>query len=185
MSEEDNTMEQSYNTTTASNYGYAMSSALQIRLDTNPILENIELFLRGKKIVLYQDDNGNIQSKHMSIGGSKANPLGIQSILNYVTSVFNSQVVQGNFTNEMFQDYIEELHIDFATIIVNNMYNWEIDENDIDVIIDFFTKLVIPFMSRLIGNKERDSYQNTIRTIESSRLETGGGKNANVFNNKG
>jgi hypothetical protein len=153
------------------NADYVTSSALKIRLDTNPILSQIELFLRGSQYIVVQDQYGRIKQQNMKTGQPKANQLGIQSILNYVTGVFNPQVVQGNFKEEMYQNYIMELNIDLATMIVNNCYTWEVREDDIDVICDFIMSMLQPFISRLIDNKERESYEKSLITHETSRTE--------------
>jgi hypothetical protein len=163
---------------TEMNRYYTAASALQIRLDTRQILDDIELFLRGARIVVEQDGKqGRITSRKVKVGDPKANDLGVQSIMNVVTAVINPQVVQGNFTEEQWQDYVYQFHMNFSTNIVNNSYNWEIDDDDIDLIIDFIMPLVEAFTSRLIENKERDSYGDTIKTIESNTLprqDTGG-----------
>jgi len=70
----------------------------------------------------------------------------------------------------MFDMYVEDVHVDLVCFLVNNCYNWEIDDDDIDVVVDFIMKLVIPFMTRLIDNKERESYDNTIKSIEHNRI---------------
>lgn len=164
------------------NIGYAAASALQIRLDTKPILDDIELFLRGARLIVEQDAKGQIKCKKVTIGTAKANDLGIQGILNLVTAIINPQVVQGNFTNDLWTDYVVNFHMNLATNIVNNCYNWKILDDDIDLIIDFIMPLVEAFTSRLIDNEERKSYAETIKTFESSSTREGktGGR---IFNN--
>lgn len=153
---------------------YLSATAIQIRLDTQKILDNIEYFLRGAKPSLKETPEG-IVTEYIQIGQPRANALGIQSILNYIGAVINPQVVQGNFNEKQYDLYIEEVHIEFCATVVNNCYNWEIDDDDIDLIIDFVMKLVIPFISRLIDNKERESYTDTIRSSESNVIQNKGG----------
>jgi hypothetical protein len=169
------------NTSTSANYGYNIASALQIRLDSRPILEDIELFLRGCKLIVHQDDKGNISTQNVLLGRAKANDLGIQSMLNYVSCLVNPQVVQGNFPSDaqghctMYEAFIEEIHIDLATQLVVNCYDWGVRDEDITVICDFITKLCIPFLTRLIDNKERESYDQTVKHIESNTMREGKG----------
>lgn len=165
-------VEQSYNTT-ASSAAYMQSNVLELRLETQKIVEDIELYLRGAKIVIERDDRGRYSSKSVSLGTRKANDLGIQGILTTVTAMMNAQVVQGNFMvasgkSEPYEAYIEEVNINLATNIVNNCCNWEVQDDDIDVIIDFIMSMLIPFMSRLINNEERRSYVGTIQHQQRS-----------------
>lgn len=147
------------------------NSALQIRLDTTPLLDKIEVFLRGSFFVMGQDQDGKPIKHEIKCGERKANDKGIQSIVNFVSSIINPHVVQGNFDKETYDSYICEVNTDIAVHIVTNCYVWEIDDNDIDVIIDFIMKLVIPFVSRLIDNKERESYISTLKTLETLTSE--------------
>ena len=176
----DQEIEQSLNSVTSNNSGYVSQGALAIRLETSKILEDIELFLRGCKLVVQQDEaTGEISTKRVSMGEQKANDLGVQAILNYISVIINPQVVQGNFPSDgkgmciMYDKYVEEVNIDLVILLVTNCYNWKIKDEDIEGIIDGIMKLVIPFMTRLIDNKERESYDNTIRHTESSNVREG------------
>lgn len=165
--------EESSDQTGMSNIGYESLSALQIRLDTQPVLENIETFLKGKRIMYSKDQTGHIIAKIEEIGEPKANREGIQSILTILSSILNSQVVQGNLDRATYEAYMENFHIDLATEIVTNCKKWGIKETDLNLIIDFVVNLVLPFMSRTINNEERNSYASTIKSFES-RSESGG-----------
>lgn len=164
---------------------YETASIMKLRLDTNPLLEKIELFLRGEKLVFLTDENGRTHKDTIPIGYinekketerraeglkpsyAKANEVGVQTILNHVTAICNPQVVQGNFNKEMYQNYVFETRIDIAKLLMVNLYEWEISPKDYEGIINFIMSLSKPFMSRLIDNKERDSYGGTFRTHET------------------
>jgi hypothetical protein len=163
----------SYNahSSAANNEYYNNTSALQIRLDTKQIIEDIELFLRGAKVVVLDDGQGNIVSKRVEMGHKKANDRGIQAILNYISMIINPQVVQGNFDKEFYEYFIQEKNIELVEMLTDNLYNWEVQEDDINPIVDTIMNMVIPFLSRCIGNKERDSYANTIKTVESNTIQ--------------
>lgn len=180
-------LESSYNTTTRNNLGYNSASALQIRLETSQIIENVELFLKGVKLIISQDEHGKIKSKNVKIGTAKANELGIQSILNWLQLILNPQVVQGNFPvdspshSSMYEDYIYYVRIDLTTAIITNCYNWEIIDEDMDLIIDSIMNAIEPFMTRLIDNKERDSYESTIKHLENNSVREGKGEGFKLF----
>lgn len=172
--------ESSLNTTTSLNKGYNVASALQVRLDSSQIIENVELFLRGTKLVVEQDPTTNkITTKRLPLGKAKANDIGVQSVLNWIQLILNPQIVQGNFPvdspahSTMYEDYIYYARIDFTEMLIINCYDWEICDNDINVIVDSIMNAVEPFMTRLIDNKERESYDSTLRHVETSSTKEG------------
>jgi len=165
---------QNNNTYTSNNQGYNQTSALMIRLDTQPILDQIEIFLRGGQIVPLETKEG-ISSQFINMGTPKCNDLGTQSLLSFLSATFNPQVVQGNFTSERYDSYIYDTHVNLITNIITNSEQWNIIDEDIDVICDFVMNLIIPFISRLIDNEERKGYADTIKTVESNTLQQKGG----------
>ncbi len=168
------------------NQGFNNATALQIRLDTKTLIEDIELFLKAEIIHFHQDDAGKITTSKSKIGTPKANARGIQGILALVSSFINSQTVQGNFDRQQYEQYVWDARVDLACNLTNNLYFWAIAEEDTDVIIDQIMNIVEPFISRLIDNKERDSYAETIKHSEVSTMQnkTGGGFPFGLFGGK-
>lgn len=160
--------QQTQNAVVTSNLDSVNANALRMRLDTNPLIERIEVFLRGSYNITVQNDQGLLVNQKVIVGEPKANDIGVQSIMNFVSSIINPHVVQGNFDREMYEEYIRETNINLACNTVCNCTKWGIDDSDLKPIIDFIMGLIIPFTSRLINNKERESYTNTIKTMESS-----------------
>ena len=181
-------LESSYNKTTNYNRDFGSAQALQLRLETSALIENIELFLRGAKLVVKQDEQtGKITTETVSLGMSKANDLGIQAILNYISVIINPQVVQGNFPSDKkghstaYEVYVEETNINLVSFLINNQYNWEINDDDLDPIIDGIMAIVIPFMTRLIDNLERESFKSTITHSETSTTPSNPNKGFSLF----
>lgn len=158
----------------AQNLYYTTHSVIQLRLDTEKVLSRIDLYIRGSTIAYQEDQTGKIVANKVSVGKPKANDEGVQSILSYVSAVINPQTVQGNFSPDEYYDYLTEVNIDLVYMLVNNCYTYKIREEDIEPICDFIMKIIIPFMSRLIQNKERESYANTIKHMESNTLQSKG-----------
>ena len=150
-------------------------SALSIRLDTRPLLDDVELWLRGSRIVTKNDEHGNIVYENIKFGKAKVNEIGIQSILGLASTVLNSQFVQGNWKEQRYEDFVAEFHDSLMWSTWINLYDWGIDENDYEGVVDHIMHCVIGFASRLINNKERDSYKDTVRTIETSQIRDRGG----------
>lgn len=157
-------------------------NVIHVRLDTSEILNRIELFLRGARLVVIENnETGRIESKRVELGKRKANDDGVQAILNWVSATVNPQTVQGNFPIERdgfspaYERYIEEYHIELTEFLITNCYTWEINDDEINGIIEFIMLLIQPFMSRLIDNKERESYNETLKSMESNVMRAKGG----------
>lgn len=156
-----------------SNQGYQDATALHYRLDTRPILEDLEAFLKGfylKPVV--NQVTGEYELRPVSSGSDgvitpKANSKGINSIMAFVSLKINSQCVQANFTSEQYNDYIDEVHEDLADMLMMNAPDWGIDESDYQIIVSSIMHIIIPFFTRPIDNKERDSYGASMQTRET------------------
>jgi hypothetical protein len=163
-------VEQSYNT--ANQMNMQQLSMLQIRLDTTRLLEDLEMFLKCERIETRVLENGEVEERRIDFGTPRANELGIQSILSKVQSILNSSIVQGNFTREQYEDYIYNFDVGLSSDVMGNRIKWGISLQDYDFILNEILDMVIPFMSRLIDNKERDSYTHTMKMIDSQRIQT-------------
>ena len=166
------TQEVSYNTTSSTNSNYNTPSVLQIRLDTQSIIEDCELFLRGAYIAYERDEKTGEVSKALKEDSKarKVNKEGVYSILNRLRMVVNPQVVQGNFPSDgkgisiMYQNYIYELRMSLTEMIIINARTWNVRDSDIELLVDGLMDLIEPFMTRLIDNMERDSYDTIKQT---------------------
>jgi len=151
----------------------ADASLIEIRLRTEPILKQIEVFLSGEKIETTLVNNQLIAYK-VKVGQPKANRQGITSILNWIANVLNSQVVQGNFYTDKsgfskeYEDFCYNFRIDFGDELMINLYKYGINEEDFMGIIDSIMNIIVPFMPRLKDNKERESYYKTLESKETS-----------------
>lgn len=167
---EDNISETSYNTSTGQD---GQMSALRTRLDTRPLVEDLEMYLSGTIITIVQTDAGYVQ-KRKQLSKPKANSAGIHGILSYVGNVLNPQVVQGNFDDkEEMKQYIFLYEENLSILLMTNLDNWKIDEHDFMGIVDTIINAIHPFITRLYKNKERESYALTMRTHESSTVSEG------------
>lgn len=153
----------------SNNLGFQNSTALQIRLDTSLVVRQIETYLRGIKEEIYQDEEGNIKTRTKYMGKPLVNNQGLQWLMNFIESLFNVQVVQGNFQDyDQYAYYLERTRKDLAEHLMINLRYYEIKEEHYGGIISTLMRFIEAFMSRLIGNKERESYANTMKMIESN-----------------
>ena len=169
-------VEQEANQTVANlNKAINQFNLLQLRLDTSNILNDIKMFMEGEMEFISQNqDTGLIERRTQSIGLPKANKHGVASVLNWASCIVNPHVVQGNFPvrgdghSDMFETYIMECQMNLGEMLMINLYNYEIKEEEYQMIIDSLMNLIIPFMTRLLGNKERSSYGETFKEVSSS-----------------
>lgn len=156
----------------SNNQGYNMTGVVQIRLDTKPVLDDIEVFLRGRRILGYRENKDGFNEPVWDKNGEpRMNDKGIQSLLTWLTTYINPQTVQGNFSPEQYENFICEFDIALSEYMMCCMHDWEIDIKEFNGIADGIAGLAQAFFSRLIDNKERESYSQSIRSTESNVLE--------------
>lgn len=140
--------------------GESQATILGVRLDTSQVLERIELFLRGLKVVETTDNKGHVIQEVKEIEGMKplANEVGIAVIMDYLYSHINSQTVQGNLQKKEFEMFIRQRHFDLNDLIYNNFDKFDINPMGYELIMYTIIPKIELFLSRTIDNKERDSY---------------------------
>lgn len=150
------------------NTDYNNFTSLQIRLNTEPILRQLEMSLRGYEERMDIDENNMPILKFEKTGEAKANERGIQAIMGRAQTILNPQVVQGNFSEEEYNLYLYRVRVNVSTDLMINLHRYNIKVTDYNAIVNMFMSAIEAFMSRLKDNKERESYASTIRSIESS-----------------
>lgn len=162
-------IEESFNPVTASNM--AQASALQIRLSTDPLIEKIEMYLRGETLATYIDPKTGRRWETREIKSLPVcNEMGVHGILNWIQLLINTQTVQGNYTRQWYLDFCYYARKSLARCLLDNRILWEITPKKLRMISDSIMNIVDPYFSRLINDGERQSYINTLRHIESQTL---------------
>lgn len=160
------------NTNTNSQQAAILSSAssegvIKLRLDTGRLLTELELFLKGQKIVPNINAQGQQELLVQDSGERLVNDRGIQAILLTLSQTINSQGVQGNWKPEYFEQFVAEVDFNFSCDLWVNMRNWDVKLENYNVVCNAFMNLVQQFTSRIIDNKERESYGLSMKTSES------------------
>jgi len=167
-------------------YNNQQPQSIKIRLDTSDLLKKIEIFLRGGRTEYFYTENDSgeriLSSEYIKTGKKMCNDIGVQTLVNWISGVINPHVVQGNFLidektgiSKSYDDYIFGFNVDLISLVVINRYEWDMDIKDVEGVVDFIMLMVIPFMTRLIDNKERESYGTTLRSVETSNVTQGKG----------
>ena len=163
MSEEQKT---NVNQDASSNSFYTSATALQIRLNVEPLLAQLEMDIRGLR------EKWNPKTEEYDLVQVSdpmfSNELGIQNYLSYVRSVINTQVVQGNLDEDSYADFMESFHEGLASDLIINLHKYGLSVSHYNKAIRLATNMARGFLTRPISNKERDSYANTFKTVESS-----------------
>lgn len=147
-----------YMTNTQQAY-FNQESFMGIRLNTERVINKIELFLSSKRQAFRKNEKtGAYEEYAVTFGKPLANDEGINSILKLVEMTINEHTVQGNFTTQQYEDYLFYCRIEITKAIVTNGQDWEIVGSKLNMIIDNIMRFIEPVMTRLIDNKERDSY---------------------------
>lgn len=87
-----------------------------------------------------------------------------------VDMIGNNHTVQGNMNKEEFYDHLADILLSISKTIVSNQYEWEINEEKIEPIIDNVFFLLRGFLSRTIDNKERESLTPSFSSSEFTNL---------------
>jgi hypothetical protein len=162
------------------------NSVLQTRLNTQPLIDGIVVYLTGKVQRVVYDQDKKPKLIEQVIASPKANQEGIQWLINYVSNIINPSVVQANFIKEeMFFWYVANARRTLAFVLMKNLYIWDIQQHDYEPIIETIMGVIYPFMTRPLANKERESYGG-MRILESSTIEQKNkGFSLNPFNKGG
>jgi len=158
------------------------SNLADLRLKTNELIKQIEIYLSGEKIEHMIKGKEIVQVVN-KITKPKVNHYGLSSILNWICLVINPQVVQGNFPTDNtgyskeFENFCYYFRMDLGDYLMINLNNFNIEESEYNGMIDCIMNIVRPFMSRLIDNKERESYSKTLESKETSNTMSKGGLN--------
>lgn len=148
------------------NQMYQHSSVIEKRLDTTQLLDSLEAFFRGTRLVGYKEDENTIKPIFADIGKPRMNDIGIQALMSWLTALLNPQTVQGNKSREEYEDFMARLEGDLSDDLMINLHVYGIEESDYQGVVDMSMSTCDMFFSRTIDNKERESYANTMKSIE-------------------
>lgn len=153
---------------TSNNAGYNMAGALQLRLNTDPLIQQFEMYLKGVQIQWIESHDGKLVKQELWRGKRVVNEEGYQALMQFINLVINAQVAQGNFIDEdMYADYICRARKDLACDLMVNRIRFGLDAKDYNGVMGRIMRIVEVFMTRPMFNKERDSYAQSLRMQES------------------
>ena len=160
------------------NQGFNSASALQIRLDTQSVIDNFQVYLRGKDVRTVMNAEGKSEQIVLWCGEPIVNDNGYQAVMRWLNLILNSQVIQGNLLDEeYFGDYMMNLRKDFFMDLMINRAKYGIDLRNIQSLSDGFCSCAYLILTRPLFNKERDGMNNTVKVSETMNTQPTGGWN--------
>lgn len=167
MTETQNTQGQGF-----SNQMFTDWNTIRFRADPQSIIEEFEMYLRGYSEVNTIGADGALLNQKVIKGEALVNEYGHQNIMQTIRMIFNHQNVQGNFiTEKEYYMYLKRLREDFTGEIVANLHVYGFKNVSMaESLIDKFMLFAEPFFSRLIRNKERESYGATMKMVENTQV---------------
>jgi hypothetical protein len=167
---------QNYQMGQSSNLGFNSASALQIRLDTKPVIDEFEKYLKGIDTRIIQNDDGRLITQTVWQGKPIVNEYGHQAVMRWLNLIINTQTVQGNLIQEEdFGIYMCNLRKDIATDLMINRSRYGIAIRDFPGLMASFSNCSYLILTRTIFNKEREGMNNTTRIQETMQTQSQGG----------
>lgn len=140
-------------------------TAIKYRLDTEQLLNKMEMFLRSSKIG-GKEVNGEWVEEMVRVGRPLMNEDGVQSIMGYLNMTIGPHNVQGNLDWDRYDALIYEINVYLAENVMANLVNWGVREEDYNLIVDTIMTTLQLFLSRTVNNGERLSYGQSMMTKE-------------------
>ena len=150
-------------------------NVMQIRLDTEQVLDRISKTLIGGYFYTYQDEKGSICKEFIKTGNSIVNFIGHAELMNTLELHINTQVAQGNFPtknkySERFETMLYKFQEAFGSSLISNKHEWEYDAHNHQLFVASIRDAVEMFLSRCLDNLERTSYGETTKSVESTTI---------------
>lgn len=152
----------------AHNAGYTTASALEIRLKTEGLLLELREKLEGCVISIVQDKEGNPKILKEQVGKPLLNDEGVHGLMFFLTTIINVATVQGNFENEeIYKLFLGGALSDLNFLLAANGPIWGLKAENQTLLFRSCSSFIQMFTSRLIRNKERESYAATFKSNEN------------------
>lgn len=163
-------------TSQISNVGYQDFNIIQLRLDTQKLIKDIENQLKGVHVSLvYNAKTNEYTEVTEKLGTPLVNDQGFQNIMTFVISVINPHTVQGNTEKDDYYELMYFINETLNEMFLKNSEEWGINIDNAGQIIASIVSALQLFLSRTVGDKERESLKPLIRErTERDKLQKEG-----------
>ena len=143
-------------------------SALQIRLDVEPVHQKMQISLSGKMPIAVQKEDGSIITDIQKTGEPMVNDRGVQGIMSMAVSILNPQNVQGNLDQQQIYDMMYDAVEEISSALLYNKAEWFVKPNLRSTIVGNLERIGFTNLSRTKENLERVSYGQSVKLQEST-----------------
>ena len=141
--------------------------ALELMLLSREILDKVKIFLEGKVSNLYMDENQELKQETISIGERKANDKGIQWLMFWLESKFNSQAVLGNMDSKQYKSFLRRVRTALVSNLMKNLNDYEMTTKNFSEVTSVLMEQLEVYMTRTINAGAVRSITPTIRHTET------------------
>lgn len=145
-------------------------NTMRLMLDSNDILREVEIFLKGYHLVpRFDEKTGESTYERISVGEEKANSKGVQSIMFWLKTKINPLTSLSNLTPDQYGDYLFRTRQALARNLMSQRINYGITLSNYTEIIDVVIETLEPFLTSAISGGHRRSFTSN---QETKRVET-------------
>lgn len=145
-------------------------NTMRLMLDSNDILREVEIFLKGYYMVPTYDEKTQTSSyEKKSVGEAKANSKGVQSIMFWLKTKINPLTSLSNLSADQYSDFLFRTRQALARNLMSQRINYGITLANYTEIIDVVMETLEPFLTSAISGGHRRSFTSN---QETKRIET-------------
>jgi hypothetical protein len=158
------------------------ASIVEKRLDTSELKTNLRYYLAGVKTKTRRNEAGELERyQEQDEDLRKLNEEGIHTVMTLVESTLSSAVVQGNTSEEQYNSIVGDFHEAVYEHLWVQGPRYGLHEEDYEMVVETITHMTRLFLSRTIGDGERDALSNSMTVNESHNVSSD--NNSNGFFN--
>jgi hypothetical protein len=134
------------------------ASVVQIRLDTQPVLEEVRSYLTG--LVMEMRINPATQVEEpviLRVAEPVCNNIGVQRIMQKLRGIMNQHLSQGDVEVIYYYWIAEKFREEIPSYILTNRYIFEISEDMVNEVINNLIWMVTIFLTQAINGGTRNS----------------------------
>lgn len=150
------------------------SDALQVRLNTDRLIEELENFLRGEREIVQTNESGQAFIVKVRFGEALANEIGIQNLIQFVKMTLNQHSFQGNIDKQEHYLLMIDLKKRLSRELMIYGLDWGMKTETKDTRFQAITVIesaVLTGLSRARNNTTNQALMPMIKMVESNTLD--------------
>lgn len=143
-------------------------NSLSLRMDPSTILNDIEVYLKGYYIqTVLNEDTGKTEVMEVSVGEPLVNKRGVQKLMFWLKSKFNSINTQMNLSERQYWTFLKNSRIALARDLMINLKEYGLKETNYSGIIDTVMEALQLYLTGTIGGFFMKNITPTMKTVET------------------